>query len=160
MKISMIVAMGENHAIGKDGGMPWHLPADLKHFKRVTMGKPIIMGRRTFESIGRALPGRRNLVITRSPDFAAEGVEVHETPEAALEAVRDVDEVMVIGGGKVYAELLPRADCLYITFIHADFEGDTFFPEIGNEWREVSREDFTADERNPVAHSYVVLERR
>lgn len=160
MKISMIVAMGENHAIGKDGGMPWHLPADLKYFKQVTMGKPIIMGRRTFESIGKPLPGRRNLVITRAEDFAAEGVEVYGSPQAALDAVSDVEEAMIIGGGKIYAELLPQADRLYITFIHADFEGDTFFPEIGNEWREVSREDFPADEKNPVAQSYVVLERR
>lgn len=160
MKISMIVAMGENHAIGKDGGMPWHLPADLKYFKRITMGKPIIMGRRTFESIGKALPGRRNLVITRSEDFSAEGVEVFASPDAALEAVKGAEEAMIIGGGKIYAELLPQTDRLYITFIHADFEGDTFFPELGNEWREASREDFPADEKNPVAQSYVVLERR
>ncbi|MDX1455193.1 MAG: type 3 dihydrofolate reductase [Gammaproteobacteria bacterium] len=160
MILSMIVAMGENHAIGKDGGMPWHLPADLQYFKRVTMGKPIIMGRKTFESIGRPLPGRPNLVITRSEDFAPEGVDVHSSPEAALAAVADVDEAMIIGGGRIYAELLPQADRLYVTFIHADFEADTFFPELGNEWQEVSREDHAADEKNPVATSYVVLERR
>ena len=160
MILSMIVAMGENHAIGKDGGMPWHLPADLKYFKRVTMGKPIIMGRKTFDSIGKPLPGRRNLVITRSTDFEAEGVEAFDSPETALAAVEGVEEAMIIGGGRIYAELLPKAERLYVTFIHADFDADTFFPELGNEWQEISREDHAADESNPVATSYVVLERR
>lgn len=119
MMISMIAAMAHDRVIGLDNQMPWHLPADLAHFKRVTLGKPVLMGRKTFESIGRPLPGRRNLVISRNPDYRADGVEVIDSVEAALALLADSDvaELMVIGGGHLYGQLLPRADRLYLTRI-------------------------------------------
>ncbi|QXC37839.1 type 3 dihydrofolate reductase [Aeromonas jandaei] len=155
MKISMIAAMAHDRVIGKDNQMPWHMPADLAHFKRVTLGKPVLMGRKTFESIGRPLPGRRNLVISRNPDYQAEGIEVVGSVEAALALLADneVAEVMVIGGGHLYAELLPKADCLYLTRIELEVEGDTRFPAFADEqWQCVEREVHQADEKNP--HPY------
>ncbi|WAG06867.1 type 3 dihydrofolate reductase [Aeromonas jandaei] len=155
MKISMIAAMAHDRVIGKDNQMPWHMPADLAHFKRVTLGKPVLMGRKTFESIGRPLPGRRNLVISRNPDYQAEGIEVVGSVEGALALLADneVAEVMVIGGGHLYAELLPKADCLYLTRIELEVEGDTRFPAFADEqWQCVEREVHQADEKNP--HPY------
>lgn len=155
MKISMIAAMAHDRVIGKDNQMPWHMPADLAHFKRVTLGKPVLMGRKTFESIGRPLPGRRNLVISRNPGYQADGIEVVGSVEAALARLADneVAEVMVIGGGHLYAELLPRADCLYLTRIELEVEGDTRFPAFEDEqWQCVERETHQADEKNP--HPY------
>ncbi|MFQ2149489.1 type 3 dihydrofolate reductase [Aeromonas jandaei] len=155
MKISMIAAMAHDRVIGKDNQMPWHMPADLAHFKRVTLGKPVLMGRKTFESIGRPLPGRRNLVISRNPDYQADGIEVVGSVEAALALLADneVAEVMVIGGGHLYAELLPKADCLYLTRIELEVEGDTRFPAFADEqWQCVERETHQADEKNP--HPY------
>ncbi|MBW3762907.1 type 3 dihydrofolate reductase [Aeromonas jandaei] len=155
MKISMIAAMAHDQVIGKDNQMPWHMPADLAHFKRVTLGKPVLMGRKTFESIGRPLPGRRNLVISRNPDYQADGIEVVGSVEAALALLADneVAEVMVIGGGHLYAELLPKADCLYLTRIELEVEGDTRFPAFADEqWQCVEREVHQADEKNP--HPY------
>ncbi|CAJ1895700.1 MULTISPECIES: type 3 dihydrofolate reductase [Aeromonas] len=155
MKISMIAAMAHDRVIGKDNQMPWHMPADLAHFKRVTLGKPVLMGRKTFESIGRPLPGRRNLVISRNPDYQADGIEVVGSVEAALALLADneVAEVMVIGGGHLYAELLPKADCLYLTRIELEVEGDTRFPAFADEqWQCVEREVHQADEKNP--HPY------
>ncbi|WP_421230106.1 type 3 dihydrofolate reductase [Aeromonas jandaei] len=155
MKISMIAAMAHDRVIGKDNQMPWHMPADLAHFKRVTLGKPVLMGRKTFESIGRPLPGRRNLVISRNPDYQADGIEVVGSVEAALALLADneVAEVMVIGGGHLYAELLPRADCLYLTRIELEVEGDTRFPAFADEqWQCVEREVHQTDEKNP--HPY------
>ena len=155
MKISMIAAMAHDRVIGKDNQMPWHMPADLAHFKRVTLGKPVLMGRKTFESIGRPLPGRRNLVISRNPDYQADGIEVVGSVEAALALLADneVAEVMVIGGGHLYAELLPKADCLYLTRIELMVEGDTRFPAFADEqWQCVEREVHQADEKNP--HPY------
>ncbi|MHC9243875.1 type 3 dihydrofolate reductase [Aeromonas jandaei] len=155
MKISMIAAMAHDRVIGKDNQMPWHMPADLAHFKRVTLGKPVLMGRKTFESIGRPLPGRRNLVISRNPDYQADGIEVVGSVEAALALLADneVAEVMVIGGGHLYAELLPKADCLYLTRIELEVEGDTRFPAFADEqWQCVEREAHQADEKNP--HPY------
>lgn len=155
MKISMIAAMAHDRVIGKDNQMPWHMPADLAHFKRVTLGKPVLMGRKTFESIGRPLPGRRNLVISRNPEYQADGIEVVGSVEAALALLADneVAEVMVIGGGHLYAELLPRADCLYLTRIELEVEGDTRFPAFEDEqWQCVERETHQADEKNP--HPY------
>ncbi|MBW3777251.1 type 3 dihydrofolate reductase [Aeromonas veronii] len=155
MKISMIAAMAYDRVIGKDNQMPWHMPADLAHFKRVTLGKPVLMGRKTFESIGRPLPGRRNLVISRNPDYQADGIEVVGSVEAALALLADneVAEVMVIGGGHLYAELLPKADCLYLTRIELEVEGDTRFPAFADEqWQCVEREVHQADEKNP--HPY------
>ncbi|MEM0550621.1 MULTISPECIES: type 3 dihydrofolate reductase [Aeromonas] len=155
MKISMIAAMAHDRVIGKDNQMPWHMPADLAHFKRVTLGKPVLMGRKTFESIGRPLPGRRNLVISRNPEYQADGIEVVGSVEAALALLADneVAEVMVIGGGHLYAELLPKADCLYLTRIELEVEGDTRFPAFADEqWLCVEREVHQADEKNP--HPY------
>ncbi|MCQ4055035.1 MULTISPECIES: type 3 dihydrofolate reductase [Aeromonas] len=155
MKISMIAAMAHDRVIGKDNQMPWHMPADLAHFKRVTLGKPVLMGRKTFESIGRPLPGRRNLVISRNPDYQADGIEVVGSVEGALALLADneVAEVMVIGGGHLYAELLPKADCLYLTRIELEVEGDTRFPAFADEqWQCVEREVHQADEKNP--HPY------
>ncbi|QNF17487.1 type 3 dihydrofolate reductase [Aeromonas jandaei] len=155
MKISMIAAMAHDRVIGKDNQMPWHMPADLAHFKRVTLGKPVLMGRKTFESIGRPLPGRRNLVISRNPDYQADGIEVVGSVESALTLLADneVAEVMVIGGGHLYAELLPKADCLYLTRIELEVEGDTRFPAFADEqWQCVEREVHQADEKNP--HPY------
>lgn len=131
--ISLIVAHDKNHVIGLNNEMPWHLPGDLAYFKRMTMGKPIIMGRNTFESIGRALPGRRNIVITRNLDYAARDVEVVHSLQQALDIVTDAEEVMVIGGQQIFTEALPLANRLYITEIDYEFEGDTYFP-MYQEW--------------------------
>ncbi|MGK7295677.1 MAG: dihydrofolate reductase [Candidatus Wenzhouxiangella sp. M2_3B_020] len=133
-EIVLVAAMGRNRVIGVDGRMPWHLPADLKHFKSVTMGHPIVMGRRTFESIGRPLPGRRNVVLSRSLDSAPDGVEVQASLDAALGGIDD-EAVMIIGGGAVYDEVLPRADRMELTLVDAAPEGDTFFPAYDrHEW--------------------------
>ncbi|MGL5556181.1 MAG: type 3 dihydrofolate reductase [Aeromonas veronii] len=163
MKISMIAAMAHDRVIGKDNQMPWHLPADLAHFKRVTFGKPVLMGRKTFESIGRPLPGRRNLVISRNPDYQAEGIEVVGSVEAALAllAGSSVEELMVIGGGHLYAEMLPSADCLYLTRIDLAVEGDTRFPAFDDgQWQRVDCESHPADEKNPHPYSFETWQRR
>ncbi|MCF5879257.1 type 3 dihydrofolate reductase [Aeromonas veronii] len=163
MKISMIAAMAHDRVIGKDNQMPWHLPADLAHFKRVTLGKPVLMGRKTFESIGRPLPGRRNLVISRNTDYQAEGIEVVGSVEAALAllAGSSVEELMVIGGGHLYAEMLPSADCLYLTRIDLAVEGDTRFPAFDDgQWQRVDCESHPADEKNPHPYSFETWQRR
>ncbi|MGN5011352.1 type 3 dihydrofolate reductase [Aeromonas veronii] len=163
MKISMIAAMAHDRVIGKDNQMPWHLPADLAHFKRVTLGKPVLMGRKTFESIGRPLPGRRNLVISRNPDYQAEGIEVVGSIEAALAllAGSSVEELMVIGGGHLYAEMLPSADCLYLTQIDLAVEGDTRFPAFDDgQWQRIACESHPADEKNPHPYSFETWQRR
>ncbi|MFQ1896386.1 type 3 dihydrofolate reductase [Aeromonas veronii] len=163
MKISMIAAMAHDRVIGKDNQMPWHLPADLAHFKRVTLGKPVLMGRKTFESIGRPLPGRRNLVISRNTDYQAEGIEVVGSVEAALAllAGSSVEELMVIGGGHLYAEMLPSADCLYLTRIDLAVEGDTRFPAFDDgQWQRVDCESHPADEKNPHPYSFETWLRR
>lgn len=163
MKISMIAAMAHDRVIGKDNQMPWHLPADLAHFKRVTLGKPVLMGRKTFESIGRPLPGRRNLVISRNPGYQAEGIEVVGSVEAALAllAGSSVEELMVIGGGHLYAEMLPSADCLYLTRIDLAVEGDTRFPAFDDgQWQRVDCESHSADEKNPHPYSFEIWQRR
>ncbi|MGL5503085.1 MAG: type 3 dihydrofolate reductase [Aeromonas veronii] len=163
MKISMIAAMAHDRVIGKDNQMPWHLPADLAHFKRVTLGKPVLMGRKTFESIGRPLPGRRNLVISRNPDYQAEGIEVVGSVEAALAllAGSSVEELMVIGGGHLYAEMLPSADCLYLTRIDLAVEGDTRFPAFDDgQWQRVDCESHPAEDKNPHPYSFETWQRR
>ncbi|MGY3852924.1 type 3 dihydrofolate reductase [Aeromonas aquatilis] len=163
MKISMIAAMAHDRVIGKDNQMPWHLPADLAHFKRVTLGKPVLMGRKTFESIGRPLPGRRNLVISRNPDYQAEGIEVVGSVEAAqaLLAGSAVEELMVIGGGHLYAEMLPSADRLYLTQIDLAVEGDTRFPVFDDgQWQRVDSESHPADEKNPHPYRFETWQRR
>lgn len=140
--------------------MPWHLPADLAWFKRNTLGKPVIMGRKTWDSIGRALPGRRNLVISRDPTFQPISVERVVSPEAALALVADVPEVMVIGGAQIYEHFLPRAQRLYLTLINADLLGDTFFPDYNQHpWHELERTDYPADAKNPYPYSFLILER-
>ncbi|MDI5831868.1 type 3 dihydrofolate reductase [Shewanella xiamenensis] len=137
MLIAMIAAMANNRVIGKDNKMPWHLPEDLRHFKAMTLGKPVVMGRKTFESIGRPLPGRHNIVISRQADLLIEGVTCVTSFEAAKEAAGDCEELVVIGGGQLYQQLLPQADRLYLTQINLDVEGDTFFPAWKNdEWQE------------------------
>ncbi|MCC2605121.1 type 3 dihydrofolate reductase [Planctobacterium marinum] len=160
MKISMIAAMAHNRVIGADNQMPWHLPADLKHFKAVTLGKPVIMGRKTFESIGRPLPGRLNIVISRS-GFAAEGVTVVSTPQLALEAADAAEEVMIIGGGVIYDLFLEQADCLYLTFIDLDVAGDTQFPDYQQvaTWCEVEKQSHSPDNKNPYNYQFVTLQR-
>lgn len=160
MNISLVVAMDENRLIGAGNGLPWRLPADLKHFKRITMGHPMVMGRRTWESIGRPLPGRTSIVVTGQADYEAAGAVVVHSPAAAREAAGDCDELMVIGGARLFEQMLGEANRIYLTEIHAAFEGDTWFPELGpDEWACVSREDFDGDERNPHDYSFLVLER-
>ncbi len=161
MTLSLVVAASSNNVIGSDGGLPWHLPDDLRHFKRLTTGKPVIMGRRTFESIGRPLPDRRNIVMTRQTDYAAHGCEVVSSVSEALELVHGVDEVMIIGGGQVYRDFLPHADRIYLTRVQADVGGDTYFPGIDeNGWHRVMSEHHAADERHAYAFDLMVFERR
>ncbi|MCE2570567.1 type 3 dihydrofolate reductase [Motilimonas eburnea] len=161
MKIAMIAAMANNRVIGKDNQMPWHLPADLKFFKATTLGKPVLMGRRTYESIGRPLPGRLNVVITRDPNWCAEGVSVVASPEAALALVSEHEEVMVIGGGAIYQAFLPLADSLYLTFIQADIDGDTQFPDYQavSQWEQELLATHQADESNPYDLVFTKLTR-
>jgi len=160
MKISIVVAMAANRVIGRDNQLPWHLPADLKYFKQTTMGKPILMGRKTWESIGRPLPGRTNIVITRDENYDAPGCVVVHSIEAALQAAAKQDEVMIIGGAEFYRQVLPRTDRIYLTRINEDFEGDTLFPElISSEWQEAGRVDCDADDNNPHSYSFITLDR-
>ena len=161
MLISLIVAMAENRVIGRGNQMPWHLPADLRHFKSVTLGKPVIMGRKTFESIGRPLPGRRNVVISRNLDCCAEGVESVSSLDAALALVQDADEVMIIGGGQLYREALPLAQRLYLTHIELPVtDADTWFPDYSQyQWQQCAEELHEPDEKNPYHYRFETLER-
>ncbi|SHI24806.1 type 3 dihydrofolate reductase [Ferrimonas marina] len=160
MHIAMIACMARDRVIGRDNQMPWHLPADLKHFKAVTLGKPVVMGRKTYESIGRPLPGRHNIVISRQSGYAPEGVTVVADIEAALTAAGEVEELMIIGGGQLYQAMLPRAKRLYLTEVALTVEGDTRFPEYADQpWRELSREVRPADEANPHEMTFLTLER-
>lgn len=160
MKISIIVAAATNNVIGRDGRLPWHLSEDLKRFKRLTTGKSIIMGRRTYESIGKPLADRRNIVISGRENLEIDGCEVVASPDAAIALTADDDEVMVIGGGNIYEQILPMADRIYLTRIHASFEGDIFFPEISNEeWQVVDEENFAADESRDFGFSFLTLNR-
>jgi len=155
-KLSLIAAMDKNRLIGRDNALPWQMPADLAFFKRTTMGHPILMGRKTYQSIGKPLPGRRNIVITRDPDFSAPGCEVVATIEDALQLCQNDDEVMLIGGASLYEQTIDRAEVLYITLIHHEFEGDTWFPGIDLErWKVKNREDFDADHSNPFDYSFI-----
>ena len=159
--LSLIAAMDRNRAIGKDNAMPWHLPADLKHFRAVTWGKPIIMGRKTYDSLGRPLPGRTNIVLTRDPAFRPDGVEVAHSVREALQAAADAPEAVVIGGASVYARLLPEVERMYLTYIDAEFRGDTYFPPFnGEQWQELEREPHKADGDNLYDYTFVVLQRR
>lgn len=159
--ISLIAAVAANGVIGRDGGLPWRLPADLRRFKDLTMGKPILMGRKTWLSLGRPLPGRRNIVLTRDAAFRADGAVVAHAIDEALCAAESAEEIMVIGGAEVYRALLPPARRLYLTEVKARVEGDARFPAWDRgAWREISREEHAADERHAHAFSFVVLERR
>src|SRR5687768_1349392 len=157
--LTAVFAASDNDVIGRDNALPWHLPADFAHFRRVTMGKPILMGRRTFESIGRPLPGRRNLVLSRG-DFAAPGVETVHSIDAALALVAGEPELANIGGAEVLRLALPRTGRIYLTRVHCTIEGDTFLPPLpADQWREAAREERAADERNIYAMSFITLER-
>ncbi|MEW5552371.1 dihydrofolate reductase [Peribacillus frigoritolerans] len=160
--ISLIVAMDQNRVIGKNNKLPWHLPADLQYFKKVTMGHPIVMGRKTFESIGRVLPGRENVIVTRNQEFKAEGcVVLHDIAQIKMFADNHEEEVFVIGGAEIFKEILPFTDRLYITEIHETFEGDTFFPEIDeNEWDEIFSNQGSIDEKNRFAHDFIILQKK
>ncbi|MFW2440148.1 MAG: type 3 dihydrofolate reductase [Arenicellales bacterium] len=163
MRISIIVAMDEGRVIGAEGGMPWHLPADLKFFKSVTMGKPIIMGRSTYESIGKPLPGRTNIVITRNNGLKLDGCRLAHSVDEALAIAKEesAEEVMIIGGGKIYEQTLERVDRLYLTQIAVHMVGDTYFPVIKpDEWQEVSRLQHAADGDSPFDLEFVVLDRK
>ncbi len=160
MIISMIAAMADNRVIGKDNQMPWHLPADFAWFKRCTMGKPVVMGRKTYDSIGRPLPGRLNIVISRDESLSIEGVTTVTSVEKALEAAGDVEEVMIIGGGAIYASCLAMANKLYVTYIDAVVEGDTQFPDWGNEFKETYSETYQADEKNAYNMRFTILEKQ
>ncbi|WP_417582352.1 dihydrofolate reductase [Nitrincola sp.] len=166
MLLSIIVAQSQNRVIGVNNKLPWYLPEDLKYFKRITQGKPIIMGRKTYESIGRPLPGRTNIVITRDSAYQVPGIKVVHTLEQALELaeqqslVDGSEEALVIGGSEIYALTLPQADRLYLTQVHAQIDGDAFFPELDkHQWQEMLRQDFSADGPNPYDYSFIVYQR-
>ena len=160
MTLAIIVATDEQGLIGKENDLPWKLSADLQYFRRVTMGKPLIMGRNTHESIGRALPGRKNIIVTKNNDYHVDGCVVVHSVEAALKEADQDLEVMVMGGASLYQQLLPQADKLYLTHVHASLEGDTWFPDWHkDEWHELSREDHLADDKNDYDYSFVVFER-
>lgn len=162
----MIVAVAQNRVIGRNNKLPWYLPNDLKYFKQTTMGKPILMGRKTFESIGKPLPGRTNIVITRNQDWQADGVKVVHSLEDAYDLAASIaeidgsDELMIIGGDQIYQSALDQVDRIYLTKVHAEVEGDAFFPEVNwDVWKEVAREDFEAEGPNPYPYSFVVYDR-
>lgn len=160
MKISLIVAMASNRVIGRDNQLPWHLSADLKKFKQLTLGHPLLMGRLTYESIGRPLPGRTNIVISRDKAYQPPGCLVFNDIPEALAYCQNYAELFVVGGASFYRSLLPQANCIYLTEIHQDFEGDTFFPVIPPAlWREVSREDINDDPTVNFSYSFIKLAR-
>ena len=161
MMISIIVATSMNNVIGVQGDLPWKISDDLKRFKQLTLGKPIVMGRLTWESIGRPLPGRQNIVLTRQPDFAADGCDVVASPAAALAAAGDAEEIMIIGGGQIYELFLPKASRLHVTRVHTTVDGDAFFPEIDEaSWQLVDREPHAADDVNQFAFEFRTYERQ
>ena len=166
IRLSLMVAKASNRVIGRNNKLPWYLPNDLKYFKQVTFGKPVIMGRKTWDSLGKPLPGRTNIVITRQAGFQAEGAKVVATLDEAVTLAENVafiegqDEAVVMGGAEIYALALPQADRLYLTEVHAEVDGDTWFPEYDtSEWKEIGREDFPAEGPNPYDYSFVVYER-
>jgi dihydrofolate reductase len=159
MIVSIIVAIGENNAIGKNNQLLWNMPNDLKHFKDVTSGRTIIMGRKTFDSVGKPLPKRRNIVVTRQ-DITIPGCEIVKSIEDGLALCKGEDEVFIGGGAEIYKLAMHLTDRIYLTIIHKSFDADTFFPEIDRkEWKEVSRQDFQPDEKNPLPYSFITLER-
>lgn len=166
MTLALIAAYAQNRVVGINNQLPWHLPEDLKYFKRITTGKAIIMGRKTYESIGRPLPNRTNIVITSNPEFSAPGIVVVNSLQAAIDHAESVntingeDETMIIGGATIYELALPLADRLYLTHVHADVEGDAYFPEVDfSGWKQVANEDYSASETNPYDYSFAVYEK-
>ena len=167
IRLSMMVAKASNNVIGRDNKLPWYLPNDLKYFKQVTFGKPVIMGRKTWESLKGPLPGRTNIVITRQPDYLADGAKVVASLDDAVAMAENVafiegqEEAVIMGGAEIYSLALPQAERLYLTEVHANVEGDTFFPEYdASEWQQIAREDFVAEGPNPYDYSFVVYERQ
>ncbi len=159
--ISIIAAMAENRVIGVNNTLPWRLPADLRHFRQLTTGHHVIMGRRNYESIGKPLPDRTNIVITRNPAYQAPGCRVKHSLADALRGIQDDPEVFIIGGAEIYRQAIADADRIYLTLVHADINGDTFFPEFElREWHETSRTRHEADEKNPYAYSFVTYDRK
>ncbi len=159
MIISIVVAIAENHAIGKDNKLLWYLPNDLKHFKTITSGHTVIMGRKTYDSVGKPLPNRRNIVITRQHIDIA-GCEVVNSLQEALALCKTEEEVFIVGGAEIYRQAIPITNKIYLTIVHQNFEGDTYFPEIEeNIWVETEREDYQPDEKNKLAYSFITLER-
>jgi dihydrofolate reductase len=160
MRIAAVVAMDKNRVIGHQNKLPWHLPADLRHFKQVTMGSPIIMGRKTYESIGKPLPGRKNIVITRDAAFQALGCVVVNSPESALVGAMGSDEVFVIGGAQLFEQMLPSIQRIYMTVIHYAFEGDAYFPALDmSQWAEQERLEHSPDEQNAYEYSFITYDR-
>ena len=161
MKISLIVAMASNRVIGLNNQMPWHLSADLKKFKKITMGSPVLMGRKTYQSIGRPLPGRTNIIISRNPDYRQDGCVVVNTIESALKTGgENADELFIIGGSDLYNAMLPIADSIYLTLINKAFDGDTFFPDFNmHDWVEAERDDINDDPDAAFSYSFLKLNR-
>ena len=159
--ISLVAAMSKNRVIGRGGKIPWHLPADLKRFKELTMGHPVIMGRKTYESLGRALPGRTNVVLSRTPGFNPPDAVTVPSLKEAFDLVRGVDEIFIIGGQSLYEQALPLADKIYLTAVDVETEGNAFFPKFNeNGWNLVSREEHKKDERNQHDYTYLVYEQK
>ena len=159
-RINLIAAMANNRVIGLDNQMPWHLPADLKHFKSITLKHPVVMGRKTYQSIGKALPGRHNIVVTRDPDYHLEDAEVVNDLNTALNVCADASDIMIIGGANIYNQMISKADRLFLTLIDLEVTGDTYFPD----WRELgfqqtAMEQHQADENNPYNYQFVTFER-
>ncbi|WP_367988097.1 type 3 dihydrofolate reductase [Vibrio sp. NTOU-M3] len=159
MIISMIAAMADNRIIGKNNEMPWHLPADFQWFRRCTMGKPVVMGRKTYESIGRPLPGRMNIVLSRDATLEINGVTCVTSIDEAIQAVGEIEELMIIGGGAIYQACLPMANKLYLTHINANLDGDTQFPQWGTDFKESYSETYSADDKNAYDMRFVILEK-
>ena len=157
--ISFLLAMDKQGTIGKDNDLPWHLPADLKNFKKVTMGHAVIMGRKTYDSIGKPLPGRRNIILTHDPDFLADGCEVYHSPEKVLDQIKDEEEAFVIGGAQIFAAFQAYAERMYITLIDHLFEGDTFFTFNKDEWKLVSDAPGVVDEKNIYPHRFQIYDK-
>ena len=160
MILSLIAALGKNRVIGDHNTLPWHLPADLKRFKELTAGHTVIMGRKTYESIGRPLPKRRNIIITRQADLKIPGCEIADSLENAIKLVADEKEVFIIGGAQIFEQSLGKADRMYLTFVDHDFPGDAYFPEYDtSQWRVIEEEKFPADASNPFPYSFITLEK-
>jgi dihydrofolate reductase len=158
--ISLVVAAADNGVIGRDNALPWHLPDDLKRFKRITLGKPVVMGRKTYESIGKPLPGRQNIVLTRDPNYRRDGVDVVNDVAGAVRAAADQPEIMVIGGAELFALFLSRAARVHLTRVHAEIPGDVFWSPLDDSWRLVESEQHAADERHAHAMSFELWEKR